>query len=107
MAIKQLLRESGRFVPSPVQTALVNHWDRDDLLGKRNAVVHIMPTYGGGLPFLDVMNPADEWSKVKPTIRGVTQFVFQEVARELAEQPSEVRPDLWEQLRWDIEVYDV
>lgn len=107
MAIKQLLRESARFVPSPVQTALVNHWDRDDLLGKRNAVVHIMPTYGGGLPFLDVMNPADEWGKVKPTIRGVTQFVFQEIARELAEQPSEVRPGLWEQLRWDIELYDV
>lgn len=105
-AIRQLLVESARYVPSPVQTALANHWDRGDLIGKRNAVVHIMPTSGGGLPFLDVMNPADDWRKVRPTVQGVTQFVFQEVARELVEEPSEVRPGFWDQLKWDIEVWD-
>lgn len=105
-AIKVLLRESARYVPSPVQTLLANHWDRGDIIGKRNAVVHIMPTYSGGLAFLDAPSPADDWSKVRPTIQGITQFMFQEVARELAEEPSDVRRGIWDQrLRWDVEVW--
>lgn len=105
-AIKALLLESARYVPSPVQTALVNHWDRGDVIGKRNAVVHIMSTSSGGSAFLDVMNPADNWGKVKPTVQGITQFVFQEVARELAEEPSGVHSGIWDQqLKWDVEVW--
>ncbi|WP_157535922.1 hypothetical protein [Microbacterium sp. Root166] len=105
-AIKALLRESARYVPSPVQTTLANHWDRGDIIGKRNAVVHIMPTSSGGLPFLDVMNPADNWGKIKPTIQGITQFIFQEVARELADEASEVHRGIWDQrLKWDVEVW--
>ncbi|WP_154096479.1 hypothetical protein [Microbacterium testaceum] len=105
-AIQALLRESARYVASPIQTTLANHWDPADIIGKRNAVVHIMPTSGGGLPFLDVMNPADNWVKVKPTIQGITQFVFQEVARELAEEASGVHGGIWDQqLKWDVEVW--
>ncbi|MBN9632780.1 MAG: hypothetical protein J0I18_19605 [Actinobacteria bacterium] len=105
-AIAALLRESARYVPSPVQTALANHWDRGDIISKRNAVVHIMPTSSGGSAFLDVMNPADSWDKIKPTVQGITQFVFQEVARELAEEPSGVHSGIWDQqLKWDVEIW--
>lgn len=105
-AIRTLLRESARYVPSPLQATLANHWDQGDIIGNRNAVVHIMPTSSGGLPFLDVMNRADNWHKIKPTIQGVTQFIFQEVARELADEASEVHPGIWDRrLRWDVEVW--
>lgn len=105
-AIEALLRETARYVPLGVQTTLANHWVRSHLVEKRNAVVHITPTSGGGLAFLDAMHPADTWMKVRPTVQGVAQFIFQEVARELAEEPSEVRPGLWDQLEWDLKVWD-
>lgn len=103
-AITALIRESARYVTSPVQTALVNHWVRGDIIGTRNAVVHITASSGGGAPFLDVMHPADDWRKVKPTVQGITQFIFQEVARELADEASGVYNGIWDrQLKWDVE----
>ena len=50
------------------------------------------------------METADTWEKIRPTVRGITQFVFQQVATELAE-PRIVSPKYWSTLRYDLEVY--
>lgn len=99
-ALEQLMLDTKRAVPDSLYRQLIQHWTT--FVTNRDSVVHILPYRGSA--FTDVVDCANTWDKIRLTIRGITQFVFQEVARELAE-PRIISAKTWESLGFELEVY--
>ncbi|TFC50855.1 hypothetical protein E3O47_07555 [Cryobacterium sp. TMT2-17-1] len=80
------------------------HWIREDFVARRNALTHVRST--GSVSFADASQQASDHQAIRPTVAGVTQFVCQQVAAELADAAN--RPPWgtkWTSLQNEITVW--
>lgn len=100
-ALNQLMADTRRAIPPTLHGQLTRHWT--NFVKRRNSVVHIRPYSEGEIAFADVMDAADSWDKIRLTVRGITEFVFHEVALELAD-PRSKSDGHWKSLGYDLVV---
>ncbi|WP_441958710.1 hypothetical protein [Mycolicibacterium houstonense] len=103
-ALRQLLAEAQLSMQQSQYSLLHRHFEHFNQ--RRQAVSHIAddesrPSY------LDVIETIKDWSDLRMTVLGLTQFVGQEVSKQLAESPvpRALRGDPWSYLLRDIEVW--
>ena len=92
--------DTKRAVPDSLYRQLIQHWTT--FVTNRDSIVHILPNRG--VAFTDAVDSANTWEKIRLTIRGITQFIFQQVANELAESRI-ISTRFWEGIRHELEVY--
>lgn len=103
-ALVQLRNESSRSMPEHLKRQVGRHLDT---FGKRrNALSHIAddPRRERFVDVIESVRAGDEYLNL--TMRAMSQFVFQEVARSLQERrPKSVRPGVWDNLVYDLDVW--
>lgn len=103
-AITQLVIEVRRILPEHMGRLIGKHFSQ--FAERRNTLSHVaeMP---GRLRFVDVKEQARDWSQVRLTILGVTQFLCSQIALELTESASRVvREGTWDDLKWELIAFD-
>tara|TARA_R100000365_G_C2747768_1_gene78023 strand:- start:645 stop:1556 length:912 start_codon:yes stop_codon:yes gene_type:complete len=99
-SIGQLVSESQRHMESRKYLAMKTHWNDPKFVPRRNVLTHVK---SDGITFDDAAKKASEHREITPTIAGVTQFICQHVADELAD-PGNRPPwgNLWPTMQYDI-----
>lgn len=103
-AITQLVIEVRRILPDHMGKLIGQHFSQ--FAERRNSLSHVaaMP---GRPRFVDVKEQARDWSQVRLTIMGITQFLCSQVALELTESASRaIRPETWDELSWELVIFD-
>lgn len=96
MALRQLINEASRSMASSMYSNLSRYFQPFNSL--RQAVSHIADD-DSRPRFVEVADAIQEWPDLRMAVVGLTQFVFQEVAKELSETPPRsVRPGVWDTL---------
>ena len=103
-SIGQLVSDSRRHMPPYRFDAMSRHWSRGDFVPRRNVLTHVKSD--GGVAFLDAATQASDHQSVRPTVAGITQFVCQHVAAELAD-PGNQPPwgTKWATMQYEITVW--
>ena len=100
-ALKQLRLEAYHSTPVSVRDSLGRHLDNFGT--RRNALSHIADSEGRPR-FVDVLPIARSTEDLELTINAMSQFVFQEVAKEVRERPPRVvRANAWEGLNRELQ----
>jgi hypothetical protein len=103
-AITQLVIAVRRILPEHMGTLIGRHFSQ--FAERRNTLSHVadMP---GRPRFVDVKEEAREWSQIRLTIMGITQFLCSHIALDLAESASSaIREETWEELIWELVMFD-
>jgi hypothetical protein len=103
-AITQLVMEVRRILPEHMGTLIGRHFSQ--FAERRNTLSHVadMP---GRPRFVDVKEQARDWSQVRLTIMGITQFLCSQIALELTESASRaIRSGTWDELIWELVIFD-
>ena len=103
-AITQLVIEVRRILPEHMGRLIGQHFSQ--FAERRNTLSHVadMP---GRPRFVDVKEQARDWSQVRVTVMGITQFLCSQVALELTESASRVvREGTWDDLKWELIGFD-
>lgn len=97
-ALLELLAESRPLLSQPVFSQLNNHFSRFG--ARRNALSHVTDDARRPERFVEVVEDTHGWEHLRVTLRGLTQFVCQEVSRLLYEEdpPPALRNDPWRYL---------
>lgn len=97
-ALLELLAESRPLLSQPVFSQLNNHFSRFG--ARRNALSHVTADARRPERFVEVVEDTHGWEHLRVTLRGLTQFVCQEVSRLLYEEdpPPALRNDPWSYL---------
>jgi hypothetical protein len=102
-AIKQLIFECRYAVPDYLGRRLSRHFEH--FAETRNTLSHVadMP---GRPRFVDVNEGARDWSEIRLTILGLTQFLGLQVSAELLGPAGRIiRPATWDDLQWELSAY--
>jgi hypothetical protein len=103
-AITQLVIEVRRILPEHMGKLIGQHFTQ--FAERRNTLSHVadMP---GRPRFVEVKEHAREWSQVRLTIMGITQFLCSQIALELKESASRaIREETWDELVWELIAFD-
>ena len=103
-SIGTLVHEASPHLPQRQFDALSRHWAKSDFVARRNVLTHVRSS--GGVDFTDASERASDHQATRPTIAGVTQFICQQVAIELADPGN--RPPWgakWASLQSEITVW--
>lgn len=102
-AIGQLVAEARPHLPDYKHRAMANHWNDRQFVPRRNVLTHVK---SDGLAFVDAAVRVSDHQEVRPTIAGVTHFICQRIAAELAEPGNRPPWDTkWEVMQYDITVW--
>jgi hypothetical protein len=103
-AITQLVIEVRRIVPEHMGRQIGQHFTQ--FAERRNTLSHVADKPGKPR-FVDVKEQARDWSQIRLTIMGITQFLCSQVAQELTESASRVvREGTWDDLKWELIAFD-
>lgn len=102
-ALKQLRLESGSSLGGELSHQIGRHLD--SFGSRRNSLSHIADDQSRPR-FIDVIDEVRSSSGLELTMHAMTQFVFQEVAKEVrGSRPAAVRVGAWETLEQEIHVW--
>ena len=103
-AIGQLVAEARPHMPDQKHRAMANHWNDRNFVARRNVLTHVK---SDGSAFVDAAVKVSDHQEVRPTVAGVTQFVCQRIAAELAD-PGNLPPwgTKWPGMQYEITVWD-
>jgi hypothetical protein len=99
-ALTQLKNEASRSMAPAMYAKLERYFQPFNK--RRQSVSHVArddsrPT------FVEAADTIREWPDLRMAVVGLTQFVFQEVSKQLEEvRPRSIRPGLWDQLSYEI-----
>jgi uncharacterized protein YqiB (DUF1249 family) len=101
-ALAQLLREAQLSMERSQYSQLHRHFEHFNR--RRQAVSHIADD-ASRPSYLEVIETIKHWGDLRMTVQGVTQFVYQEVAKRLADPPipAPLRRDPWSHLLPEIQ----
>ncbi len=103
-AITQLVIEVRRILPDHMGRLIGQHFTQ--FAERRNTLSHVADKPGKPR-FVDVKEQARDWSQIRLTIMGITQFLCAQVALELTESASRViREGTWDDLKWELIGFD-
>lgn len=96
-ALDQLLKEARLSMDSGEYGHLHRHFQHFNR--RRQAVSHIADDHSRPR-YVEVIETIKDWSDLRMTVQGLTQYVFQEVSKSLADSriPSSLRRDPWAHL---------
>ncbi|MBM7510288.1 hypothetical protein JOE61_004102 [Nocardioides salarius] len=103
-AITQLVIEVRRIVPEHMGRQIGQHFTQ--FAERRNTLSHVADKPGKPR-FVDVKEQARDWSQIRLTIMGITQFLCSQIALELTESAGRVvREGTWDDLKWELIAFD-
>ena len=95
-ALQQLVNEASRLMAPAMYTDLTRYFQPFN--ARRQSVSHVAVDASRPL-FIEVVDSTREWGHIRMAVVGMTQFVFQEVSKDLFEtRPGSIRPGVWERL---------
>lgn len=98
-AVVELLKEARLSAHADEVSAFNRHF-LANFFENRNTLVHLLPDKPSDPQFTDLTGVACGWSEVRPTVSGITHFVFQRVSEELAAS-REVNEQTWD-IKWEL-----
>lgn len=103
-AVKQLLSESRHSLPEYMAESLARHFS--PITERRNVLSHVADLPGKP-KFYELTTVADDWTKVRMTVFGITHFVCSLAAKELNDESSGlVHDNYWQNAAYELEVWD-
>jgi len=100
MALTQLKYEASRSMPASMYSALERYFRSFNQ--RRQSVSHVARD-DSRPAFVEVAETIRDWPDLRMAVVGLTQFVFQEVSKELQEvPPRSIRPGVWDSLIHEI-----
>lgn len=103
-AVKQLLVESRRTLPEHMADRLARHFS--PITEQRNVLSHVADS-PGKRKFHELTAVADDWTKVRMTVFGITHFVCSLAATELTtESAGSIHENSWQNAAYEIAVWD-
>lgn len=100
-ALKQLQLEARNSMPESLRFSVGRHLDS---FGTRRNVLSHVADMEGRPRFIEIVPLARDAGDLELTIKAMSQFVFQEVARQVRDRrPKVVRPQVWEGLGRDLQ----
>jgi hypothetical protein len=103
-SIGQLVADARPHMPQNKHTVVANHWNKNGFVERRNVLTHVLSERG--LAFASASTQVSDHQAVRPTVMGVTHFVCQRIAAELAD-PGNLPPwgTKWEVMQYEIAVW--
>lgn len=100
MALTQLKNGASRSMPPTMYAMLENYFKTFNQ--RRQSVSHVAHD-DSRPPFVEVAQTIREWPDLRMAVVGLTQFVFQEVSKELQEvPPRSIRRGVWDNLLHEV-----
>lgn len=103
-AVNQLVIAVRRILPEHLARQVGQHFLQ--FAERRNSLSHVanMP---GRPRFVDVKEEARDWSQIRLTVLGITQFLCNQIAEELTDSASRaIREGTWSDIRWELVGFD-
>lgn len=102
-AIGKLVADARRHMPDRKHQAMAKHWNDRNFVSRRNVLTHVKTE---DIAFADAVDKVSDHGEVRPTVAGVTHFVCQRIAAELAD-PGNLPPwaTKWQGMQYDINVW--
>jgi hypothetical protein len=100
LALAQLKNEASRSMAPAMYATLERYFKPFNQ--RRQSVSHVARD-DSRPPFVEVAETIRDWPDLRMAVVGLTQFVFQEVSKELQETPPRsIRPGVWDNLTHEI-----
>ena len=100
LALTQLRNEANRSMAPFMFATLERYFEPFNR--RRQSVSHVARD-DSRPPFIEVAQTIRDWSDLRMAVVGLTQFVYQEVSKELHETaPRSIRPGVWHNLVHEI-----
>jgi hypothetical protein len=100
VALTQLKNEASRSMPASMYATLERYFRPFNQ--RRQSVSHVAQDESRP-PFVEVAQTIREWPDLRMAVVGLTQFLFQEVSKELMEAPPRsIRPGVWDNLQHEL-----
>lgn len=100
LALAQLKNEASRSMAPPMYASLERYFKPFNQ--RRQSVSHVAHD-DSRPPFIEVAETIREWPDLRMAVVGLTQFVFQEISKNLQDNPPHsIRPGVWDNLIHEI-----
>ncbi|MBO2462675.1 hypothetical protein [Actinomadura violacea] len=103
-AIKQMVIEVRRILPEHMGKLIGQHFSQ---FAERRITLSHVANMPNRPRFVDVKEQARNWSEIRYTIMGITQFLGSQISSELMDLAARaVREETWSEIAWDLFAFD-
>ena len=102
-SIGQLVSDSRPHMPPHRFEAMFRHWNRQELVPRRNVLSHVKSV--SGVAFAEATALLTDHRSGRPIVAGVTHFIWQQVASELADPGNRPHWDTkWTRMQFERDI---